>query len=357
MSRGSGLSIEAFGRILFARDMTGLAGSFLGRRIQTFGVWRAMIWAGLLSSAAMLLVALGPIGIVVGLVTWGIFRTVLLIALNTWVADAVAYERRGQATGLVELTWAAAALIGVPAMGLLIDIVGWRAAPIALAVIGAPAAMAIARMDEPPLRTAAAGTTPVTAAEPVSRSTTVALIMLALPSASAQFLLFTHGLWLEDAFGFDPAQVGFAIVGVGLAEAASSYATSRITDGLGKQRSVVAGTAVMAAALIVLSIVPEPPLAIGLASLIVAFLGFEFAIVSSIPLSSELQPDSRPAVLGRSVGITTVGRAVVSAIAGVMYVRYGFRSTMIAGTLVAVAAMIGTMAFVTEPDAAADGGR
>ena len=83
--------------------------------------------------------------------------------------------------------------------------------------------------------------------------------------------------------------------------------------------------------------------------LTVAFLGFEFAIVSSIPLETELEPDNRSAVLGLGIGLSTAARAGVSLVAGATYVELGFRATMIVATALAAGAALVMTVVVDEP--------
>jgi len=345
-ARGSGLSVASLGWVLFARDMTGLLGPAAGGVVRRVGPWRAMVGAGLLGAVGMLLVPFGAVGIAVGLVLWGLCRNGFIIGLNSWIGDAVAYERRGRAIGLVELTWAAAALIGLPIMGVLIDQLGWWVAPTALGMLGLPFAALMARIDS---ETEVGATATSSQAITMSRNTIAALVALALMTGAAQFLLFTHGLWLESTYDFDPAQVGFAIVAVGAAEAAASYSTSRIADRLGKRNGVIAGTIVLACALGGFAAMPAPHLAIGLGLLVVAFLGFEFAIVSSIAMVTELEPHGRAAVIGRSVGLSTIARAGVSLLSGWLYETVSFRSIMLLAAATAVAAIILLVGFVVEP--------
>ena len=346
LSRGSGLSTGTLANLLAARDLTGLLGPAAGGVVRRVGPWRTMVAAGALAAVGMLLIPLGPLGVVVGLIFWGICRTGFLVSLNSWIGEIVAYERRGRVTGMIELTWAGAALIGLPLMGLLIDRVGWWAAPTVLGALGLPlaVAMGLVATDRPDLADG-----PAQVATRIGRNANTALAGFALLTAAAQFLLITHGSWLEDTYGFDPAQVGFAIIAVGAAEAVASYGTARVSDALGKRNSVVAGTAILGVALVLFALMPAPGLVIGLGLLVVAFLGFEFAIVSSIAMVAELEPTARAAGVGRSVAMSTTARAAISALGAWIYATSGFRTAMICGAVAAVAAVVVLTLAVDEP--------
>lgn len=345
-SRGTGLTIDELGRLLTIRDLTGLAAPLFGRRSDRSGSRSIMLGGAALTAVGFGLFTLGSIGVVVGIVLWGFGRTSYHVAMNAWVGNEVAYERRGRATGQVEMTWAGSALIGIPAMGLLIERLGWRAAPLALAALTVPlTALLATRLTET--------TSPSTGSGAPARwspTMVTTLATFALLSGSVQFLVFGHGVWLEETYGFDPAQVGFAIVAIGLAELASSYASSRWTDRYGKRNSFIAGTLVLTVGSIGLASVEAPPLALGLGLLVVAFLGFEFAIVSAIPMVAELDPSARAQTIGRAIGLSIVARASGSLLASWLIVERGFRSlVVIAAVLAAVTAVLSTFLMV-EPD-------
>jgi predicted MFS family arabinose efflux permease len=347
-SRGTGLSIEQLGRLLSLRDLTGLAAPAIGRACDRSGTRKVMVVGGGLAAVGMFLFSLGSVGVVIGLVCYGLARTAYLVSMNAWIGHEVAYERRGRATGQVEMTWAGAALVGMPTAGLLIDRFGWRTAPAALAILAAPLTVQLARrLPKPTSVEVGAGAKPN-----LTRSGWAAIIGFTLMTGSAQFLVFTHGIWLEETYDFDPSQIGFAIIAVGLAELVASYGSSRLTDRLGKRNSVVAGMIVLTVGLLGLAALDTPPLWIGVALLVLSFLGFEFGIVSAIPLIAEIDPDARAEIIGRSMGLSVVGRAIASLVAASLIVNQGFRFVMTVGCLLAAATTAVTVALVREPEPA-----
>ena len=183
----------------------------------------------------------------------------------------------------------------------------------------------------------------------MTRPVVAAVVTNGALAASAQFLFLAHGLWLEDAYGLDAQQVGFAVVGVGAMEVLATTASSRLTDGLGKRRSILFGAALMTAAMFALAAWGLPPLAVGLLLLVTAFLGFEFAIVSAIPLISELDPGARAQMVGRAMGFTTLVRAAVTLIATSLYLTEGFRVVMSAAGATGVVAVALAAFAMVEP--------
>ena len=152
-----------------------------------------------------------------------------------------------------------------------------------------------------------------------------------------RFVFIGHGLWLEDTYGLSATGIGLVVFAAAVMEVTATLATSRFTDGLGKQRAIALGTGLMVAAMILLAIAPAAPLLIAVILLAATFLGFEFAIVSAISLMSELDPNARAAMVARSTALSIIGRAAISLIAVGIYERFGF------GTLMALAAIVGLM--------------
>ena len=332
-ARGAQISNASMGAVLAARDLSGLAAPLAGRVVDERGTGRILAAAGVGSAIGMAISATAPLGLIIGFLIVGFGSVVVNIATGAWIGHAVAYERRGKATGLVELSWGGAALLGIPLIGVLIDSFGWRAAPAALAVVALPASL-IAMANSASL----SATDPAQSAKPTMNRTAVAsLASFSLLIASAQFVFIGHGLWLEDTYGLSATGIGLVVFAAAVMEVTATLATSRFTDGLGKQRAIALGTGLMVAAMLLLAIAPAAPLLIAVILLAATFLGFEFAIVSAISLMSELDPNARAAMVARSTALSTIGRAAISLIAVGIYERFGF------GTLMALAAIVGLM--------------
>lgn len=335
IARGTGLSIESVSRILGGRDLMALVSPGIGRAADRSGTGRVLTVASAVTAAGLLLSVLGPTGFLVGALVFGVGKIGFDVTMNAWIADEVAYERRGKVSGLIELSWAGAALIGLPICGLLITQFGWRAPFLVLGLLSLPLAFGLNRADAD--GHAESG--------PRKRPRITGQVLLALGAvfgltASSQLLMVGHGLWLEDGYGFDAAEVGFAIVSVGIIEAIASLASSSVADRLGKRWSMAAGSSLLLFCTIGLALEPVPSLPIGLGLLAGAFLGFEFAFVSSLPLISELDPEARAEMIGITLGASTVVRAIGSVVGAWLYVRHGF------GTLMTVSAGAAAIAFV-----------
>jgi predicted MFS family arabinose efflux permease len=345
IARGTGLSVEEVGRLLAVRDLTGLTAPVAGRLSDRVGTPAVMLWGGLIAAGGLLASVFGPTGLLVGFVAFGLGKIGFDIGLNAWVGHEVAYHRRGRAMGLVELAWALAALLLLPVLGVLIDVFGWQAAPLFLAAASVPLLVGIGRV---------ASTTHRPAAGPLARptfdrSTCAMYLAFGLLTLASQFLIVGHGLWLEDAYGFRAAQIGVAVVAVGVVELVATIGTITGTDRLGKRASIIGGSLLFGLAATGLAVTEAPPLGIGLSLLVLAFLGFEFAFVSALPLVAELDPAARATAIGIALGSSTVVRAVGSIAGSSLYVAQGFTALMAASAAASAVTVAVTATVVREP--------
>ena len=351
IAAGTGLSVESLGRLLSARDLAALAGPALGRRSDRTSTTRMMTVTSAIVVGGLVTAALGPVGLIIGFIVIGFGKLGYDVAMNSWVGEVVAYERRGKATGLVELSWAGAALLLLPVIGVLIDRVGWWSASLFLAVLAAPLSIALSRQPQPKASPTSIGSEFPRRGLTLSPSVLSTLGAFALMSVSSQFLIVGHGVWLADTYQFDATRIGFAIFAIGVIEAIGSLASSRFTDLLGKRNSMAMGMALLALALAGMSRFADPPLVAGLAMLITAFLGFEFGVVSAIPLLSELDPDARAQMMGLALGGSTVVRAICSLLGVWLYVNHGISWLAGAGAVAGLISVGVLMTAVTEPTA------
>lgn len=347
ISRGSGLSIEQLGQVLAVRDLTGLAAPGVGRAADRRGTGRTMTVAAVVMVVGLLLASIGQLGLIIGLVLFGLGKIAYDVPMNAWIGNEIAYERRGKALGIVELSWAAAALIGMPICGLLIENVGWWSASAFFGLLGIPLALGVATHVGSDHHEETGAKVRLT----FGSNAIFVLVSFCTLTLCSQLLLVGHGLWLEDTYDFDPSQVGFAVITIGVIEAIASSSSTAFTDGLGKRRSMIMGIGLLAVAMAILAIVSAPPLVLGLVLLATAFLGFEFAFVSSLPLVTELDPAARAQMIGFALGLSTVVRAVMSVVGTWLYVRQGFDALMLLGAGAAVIGLAVLLLFVVEPEA------
>src|SRR5688572_17934401 len=149
-----GISDAQFGLLVSAYTLaagaSGVIGSFFIDRFErrTLMLWTyaafalATLACGLSSGYAMLMAAR---------IAAGLFGGIIGVLVQTMVGDAIPYERRGRAMGLVMASFSLATVAGVPASLWLAQVLGWHASFIAIAlaslVIGAVGMRTLPRLE------------------------------------------------------------------------------------------------------------------------------------------------------------------------------------------------------------------
>jgi predicted MFS family arabinose efflux permease len=141
-------------------------------------------------------------------------------------------------------------------------------------------------------------------------------------SAANETVNLLFGVWLEDAFGLQIAALGAASAVIGLSELGGEGLVAAFVDRLGKPRAVALGLAVNSLGALALPLVGRSE-AGALAGLFFFYISFEFTIVSSIPLMTEILPSARATVLALNVSGLSLGRAL-GALAGPQLYALGF---------------------------------
>jgi MFS transporter, DHA1 family, inner membrane transport protein len=341
IGRGLGVPLTSLGVAVTAGELAGLTAPFTGRRVDRTSPRVAMTVAlavvALGALAAGLSPGVGALAAALFLVAAG--KVAYDVTLSTWIADRVPFDRRGTVVGITELSWAGGMLLAVPLLGLVVAVSSWRWGYGVAAAAMASTAIAVFRrvhVAAPvlPRRTQEAPAV-VPRLSPAAWRVIAGLGCL-MGASTAAFVTF--GSWLEDVHGFGALGLGGVALLLGLGELASSASTIRFTDRLGKARSVRLGAGMMVpAALVVVAF--GSTLALGLGGLLVFIVGFEFAIVSLLPLISELRPSARAATIGLALAVGTLGRGMVAIPATWLYDRHGMGASMALGSVLALLVM------------------
>lgn len=329
IASGLDVSLSRLGAAIAISEAVGLTAPLVGRRIDRRHHPTTMALGLVGVTAGALVAAAGPniVWFVVGLVLLAVAKIVFDVALGAWTASHVPYERRGRVVGLVETSWALGMLVGVSTMGLVTALTSWRWGYVAGAVMTTAAVAAVVvRLGSEP-RSVPAAYTPDALDEPHGpggigrRGMWMVAAMFAL-TAAAQSLFFTFGAWLEDEFGFGAVALTAVTFGLGGLELVASTTSAARVDRWGKERSVVIGAGLMvpmglALAAFGTSFVP------GVLALGVFIALFEFSIVSSISIGSELVPGAPARGLSAVIAAATMGRAAAATPATWLYEQHG----------------------------------
>lgn len=330
-AQGFDVSITRVGLVISISELAGFLAPLLGTFVDRVSR-RTSLAVGLLGSFVGTMMMAGAPNLVVlcvGLTLLNLLKSCFDLGMAAWISDRVPYERRGRVVGITETSWALSLLLGVSLLGVVTAATSWR---IAALVGGMSIAVCAVWLDR---RIRAAGEVPVSnehASRAVgrmgARDWLVPLSMFGLMGGS-QCLFVTFGAWLTDDFDFGAngiAAVGFAL---GAGELLSSVSSARLTDRIGKERSVALGAGLMVPSALVLagfdSILP-----LGLIALAVFIIGFEYGVVSMLPIATNLVASAPGKGFGLVIGAGTFGRGVLTFVATALYEWSGISGAALA---------------------------
>ena len=344
--QGFGVSIARVGLIISISELAGFLAPLLGafvdrvpRRVaMSVGLGGAIVGIMLMAAAPNLLV------LCIGLTLLNLLKSCFDLGMAAWIADRVPYERRGRVVGLTETSWAISLLAGVSLLGLVTAVSTWRIA----CVLGGLAIAACAMWLDARLRDVgelppSTSTSRTTNGRMSGRSWLVPLSMFGL-MGGAQCLFVTFGAWLTDDFNFGASQIALVGFALGGGELLSSISSARLTDRIGKERSVVLGATLMIPSALLLAAF-DSVLALGLVGLAVFIIGFEYGVVSMLPLATQLVESAPAKGFGLVIGAGTFGRGVMTAAATALYDLTGISGAALAGIVCAVLSALSIIAY------------
>lgn len=366
IAAGLGISVVDAGTILAAFELAGLTAPVAGWFVDRVGPRRA-IGASLLAFALAAAAAAGspgPATFAVSLVSLGLAANVYEAASVVWIAGVTSFATRAAWMGRYELSWAGGLLIGVPVAAVL-TLASWRLAFAAIAAVGLLVRVALrSRLavsgggGVPP----SMGTAPVRrpgADRSVLESDTLGAAHawavfggFGVICGASMLVVVVYGVWLEEEFGLGSVAIGAVAFVLGIADVVANTANLRWTDAMGKTRAAIAGIAVHVLAAGVL-VAGAHVFVLGVLGLFVLIAGFEFALLSSKPLLTEL--GWRRQGLGIGIGIGFAAAAACRSLAAIVGTRlYDWQGMRAAAIASAAVAAVGALAFavgVHEPSA------
>jgi len=334
------ISLSRLGLALMITEIAMGISPVLGRFVDRMHRRTAMAGGLLAISGAATIAAASPSVwiFVLGMLLIAVAKFIFDIGLASWVNDHVEYEKRGRVIGFTETSWALGLLIGVTAMGLVASATSWRwgyaVGAISVAVV---AIVVMTRLDGHDV--AGSQRSKDTTKYPMPRNGYWIFAAMFFLMAASQTLFVTFGSWLEDEFGFTEAGISAVVFGLGAFELLASVTSARRTDTWGKERSTIFGALLILPAGLLLTVGHNNAI-IGLILLGIYLLGFEFSIVSMLPLSANLIPSSPGRGLGIVLAGGTMGRASMSLIGTAAYDKFGINVPAFIGAICA-AGMIG----------------
>ncbi len=334
--------IEQVAAVLSLRSGAGILSPLFGALSDHIGHRRSMAIALVLAAIGLGIVgaADGLPAATIGFLTFGIASATYLPAMFAYVSERTPYARRGRVFGAIEMTWAAAGIVGVPALGALIGPLGWRAPFIALAAAALVCAALTLTLAETPSAQQARGA-PVNALSILRRrSAIVFLVSWLLIFLAFENVQVGYASWFETRFGLTAEQRGVTQSLFGVFEITASAGSSLFLDRIGKKRGPTGGLIIGLLGYVMLVTIGPQALWLGLLSMSVAFLGFEFSVVSGLPIASEQAPQARGTMLALVVMSSGLGRMLGGVSGSAFIAGAGFTAAALASALAGVATVV-----------------
>jgi DHA1 family inner membrane transport protein len=343
LARGLAVNLSTVSLLVTVQVSATLVSPLGGRLADAYGE-RATMIGGLSLFCAGAGVCAGAPGFGLFLLGYALlgFATALYHpSAQAYASARTAYARRGQVLGILEMSWALAALVGVTSLAWLIGVDNaWAPAFWALlgaglvvllcTVIGLPAVPHI-RMAHQERRLGGG-----VLAQP---SVLAALLLMFCTLFAAETIFIVYAAWLEADFGASQEQKALVFGLLGFVELGGSIGSTLLVDRIGKRRTVLFGFTVVAALQALLPI-SAGRWALFLPLFLLLDLWFEFAIVSAFPLISGILPMARGTMLSMSVAAIGLGRVFGSLVGPPLWERFGFVAN---GLLAAFMTLLGVV--------------
>jgi MFS transporter, DHA1 family, inner membrane transport protein len=341
-ARGLGVDLAVMAYALTFRSLLGVFGPLLASMADSRGRKTGMLFGVAVFIAGTLLVLLVPTfpAFILALMLAMIGKYVYDPTMQAYLGDRIPYERRGRVIAITELGWSLSFIAGVPLMGLLIARFGWRGPYPVLAFAGLLAFLGLAWLLPKETRPEGnrAGVLSNFRAVFTYKTALLGLSIGLLISSANEVVNLVFGVWMEDAYNLQISSLGIAAAVIGVAELSGEMATALFTDRLGKPRAVGFGILLNCLAVIALPILGSS-LPGAITGLFLFYITFEFTLVSTIPLMTELLPAARATLMATNVAGLSFGRAVGALLATRLYTG-GILYNSLASLLLNLAALL-----------------
>jgi predicted MFS family arabinose efflux permease len=321
-SRGLGVELWMISLALTIRSATGALGPFLASIADSRGRKPGMLVGMLLFVSGAALMSIWPTypAFVIALVLTILGNYLFIPSMQAYLGDRVPYQRRALVLALTEYGWSLSSIIGVPLIGFLIARWGWAAPFPFLALMGLLAMGALAWLVPADTRIDARKLGFWTNLRDVltHAPALAGLAMGFFVVAGNEVVNLVFGVWMEDTFAVKIAALGAASAVIGFSELSGESLVGLLTDRLGKSRAITAGLLFNGLSALLLPVLGSsvPGALLGL---FLFYLTFEFALVSTIPLMTEVLPSTRATLMAVYGSSVSLGRAAGDLLAPALY--------------------------------------
>ncbi|HUP16783.1 MAG TPA: MFS transporter [Acidimicrobiia bacterium] len=348
IGRGLGVDLGQMGVLLSVRWGAGFTAPLTVGVVDRVGSSRRLLLAGLISFGAGSLVTATSgvfVGAVVGFAFIGVGKPLFDIGAQTYVSERIPYRSRARSLGILELSWAGGFLLGAPLAGWLIDTWSWEAPFWVFGTIALIALGGVALVLEP-----SDGHHADHGESQAARSSAIVpfLAVVAIAGFTLELVFVTLGAWLEGSFGLTLAALAGVGAVLGVAELGGEGVMVGFTDRIGKRNSFAAGLGITAVFLVALSLVSSVMLP-ALIALFMVIMSLELAVISAIPLATELQPARRSRFLAWFLVAAGIGRIIADLVGPGIFENTDMSVVALTAAGAAVAGVVVLLTAVEEP--------
>ncbi len=328
---------DSIQNVIALTNGAGLLSPVLGIISEHYG--RKVVMVGMIAMMAlmsMLGALFADYGVfVVVMFAFGIGKTIYDPTFQAYLGDLVPFGRRARVMGISELSWALSLVVAAPVAGYLLDNSNLQSVFVFLAVslaLGAVALWIFVESDEQPdhsherIRII----NPLTAIRTVSAHppAVFALLYSMCLTLSHEIFFINYGLWMEDSFGLVLTALGTVTIVIAVAEVFGEFIVIAVADRFGTKATSMTG---MLIAAICFFIIPYLSFSLPFAmfAIFIMFIAIETAIVSALPLFTEILPKSRAVMMSANMGAHSLGRVVGAALGALVYAQSGGNFTLV----------------------------
>lgn len=360
LARGLGVDVSAVTAIIAGNQATSLVAPLIVYYGDRIGLRLLLLASMALLTAAMFAAGLIPVYIVfmIALLLAGISKSIIDPTLQGLVGNLVPFDRRGKVIGIMETAWAASTLAGIPLAGMLIQRFGWQTPFLVIGCLSLASLAAIFLIfpgDRHKTQVRHTGPDLLTVwrriiRRPDVRSMLVFVFFMCLANDN---LFVVYGIWLEASFSLSLVAIGAGAFFIGLAELSGEFLTALVSDRIGLKRAIGFGAFLTSGSYLFLML-PGMGLVTALAGLFVLFLTFEFTIVTSMSLSTELVPGFRASVMSAYFAVASLGRVLGAFSGGLVWERFGIAGV---GAVSGLCTLVAFLALVLAAESPAGTGK
>lgn len=345
-ARGLNVELSAITSVIAINQATSLLGPVGASFADKYGYKILMLLSLGMLTIGTFAVGLIPIYsvLVICFFLAGLAKSIFDPSLQAFIGNFVPFERRGQIIGITELAWAGSTLIGIPLAGVVIERFSWQTPFSIISGLSLVCFFIILKIMPKDKKTT---TPPETRTPMISSWKTIIkdrkvlgiLSFVFFMSLANDNLFVIYGAWLEQSYNLSLAAIGFGTVFIGLSEILGEGCTVFFSDRIGLKKSIIIGVSLCTGAYFLLPVL-DIGLSYVLAGLFLVFFTFEFTIVTSMSLSTELVPELRASTMSAFFAVAGIGRVAGAFSGGILWSNFGLLPICLISGFCTLAALI-----------------